>query len=184
MAAAIVGEVEALAAEMHPRVTDDHRRLFPEFPATPFNLGTISGGTADNMIADRCELVVAFRPAPGLDPAALLDEVVQRLRRAASLHSATAEVRVGEVVVTPPMSSPPSGRLHDVLLELTGAGASFGAPYATDGGQLECAGIRSWICGPGDLAQAHRPDESITLDALARGAELLADVVECCCCRP
>lgn len=182
VSAAIAWEVEAIAAEMPTRVTEEQRRLFPEFPAIPFNLGTIHGGSADNMIADRCELVVAFRPAPGSDPKALLEEVVDRARAAASRHSPTAELLVDDVVITPPMSSPETGNLIHLLLELTGAAGASGAPYATDGGQLERAGIRSLICGPGDLAQAHRPDESITIAAFDRGAELLHSVIEGMCC--
>lgn len=186
VAATIAQEIEAIAAEMPTRVTDDHRRLFPAFPSIPFNLGTIHGGSADNMIADRCELVVAFRPAPGSDARALLEEVVDRARATASRHSPAAEVLIDDVVITPPMSSPGTGHLIHLLLELTGSANASGAPYATDGGQLERAGIRSLICGPGDLAQAHRPDESITLAALDRGAELLHSVIErtCCLARP
>jgi acetylornithine deacetylase len=180
-AAAAVREVEALAAEMPGRVDDDARILFPELPYVPFNLGTIAGGTADNMIAERCELVVAFRQAPGQDAAPLLAELEDRVRRVVASTYPGARVELGDVIETPSMVSPAHGPLLDELLRVAGAASAGGAPYATDGGQLARAGIRSYICGPGELEQAHQPDESLPLADLVRGLGLLEDLVAARC---
>ena len=56
-----------------------------------------------------------------------------------------------------------------------------GAPYCTDGGQFKEAGIDSLICGPGDLDQAHQPDESIGREAFESGAEIVLRVLERMC---
>ena len=80
MAAAAARAVTELAHAVATRVTAGDRRLFPEFPAVPFNLGTITGGTADNMIAEQCELIVGFRQVPGSDPEELLAELETRDR--------------------------------------------------------------------------------------------------------
>jgi hypothetical protein len=66
----------------------------------------------------------------------------------------------------------------ETLAELTGCRDPRGAPFATDGGELEAAGIRSVICGPGELEQAHRPDESLPISHLRRGSELIREVVD------
>ncbi len=179
--AAAIREVETLAGEMPGRVGDDARALFPELPWVPFNLGTIAGGTADNMIAERCELVVAFRQAPGQDAAPLLAELEDRVRRAVSAAYPGAAVELGDVVETPSMVSPTDSPLLRDLLAATGAATAAGAPFATDGGQLARAGIRSYVCGPGELEQAHQPDESLPIDDLVRGAELLDRLVAARC---
>jgi acetylornithine deacetylase len=79
------------------------------------------------------------------------------------------------------MSSPASGRLARTLTELTGCQHLRGAPFATDGGQLEGTGMRSVICGPGELGEAHRPNESLPIAHLRRGTELVREVVARCC---
>lgn len=175
-------ELNSLERELLGRTTPDGRRLFPEFPAAAINLGIIAGGTADNMIADRCELTVGLRPLPGDDPELLVREVERRMREAVRRRFPAAVLTLVEREVTPAMSSPADGRLAQALAELTGCRDPRGAPFATDGGELEAAGIRSVICGPGELEQAHRPDESLPITHLRRGAELIREVVARTCC--
>ena len=40
------------------------RDLFAAAPCTTFNVGTLHGGTASNMIAERCDLTLSYRPPP------------------------------------------------------------------------------------------------------------------------
>ena len=58
---------------------------------------------------------------------------------------------------------------------------SAGAPYCTDGGHFAQAGIACLVCGPGDLDQAHQPDESIRIAALERGRDVVPRVLERLC---
>ena len=177
-AAAVARAVTELAEDVATRVTASDRRLFPEFPAVPFNLGTIHGGTADNMIAERCELIVGFRQVPGGDPEELLGELETRVREAVVSETPGATVTLDDVVLTPSMSSPTDSGTCRVLCGLVGENQPVGAPFATDGGQFERIGIRSWICGPGALEQAHQPDESLPVAALDAGLELVEALVE------
>ena len=39
--------------------------------------------------------------------------------------------------------------------------------YGTEAGQFQRAGVQSIICGPGDIAQAHTPNEWIELEQLS-----------------
>ena len=175
-------ELNLLEQELLGRTTPEDRLLFPEFPAAAINLGLIAGGTADNMIADRCELTIGLRPLPGDDPVELVREVEHRMREAVRRRFPAAELSLVERGITPAMSSPPDGRLAQTLAELTGCGHLRGAPFATDGGRFEAVGLHSVICGPGELEQAHRPDESLPVAHLRRGAELIRDVVARLCC--
>ena len=71
--------------------------------------------------------------------------------------------------------------LEAALFEFLEAETCSGAPYCTDGGQFKQAGIDSLICGPGDLDQAHQPDESIGREAFESGAEIVLRVLERLC---
>ena len=173
--------LNALEEDLSARVTMEGRRLFPDFPATALNLGTIAGGTADNMIAERCELTIGLRPLPGDDPARLIDEVEERMAAAIRDRYPNAVLSFVEVETTPAMASPADGRLVRVLAELTGCEHLLGAPFATDGGRFEAIGIHSVICGPGELEQAHQPDESMSLANLRRGTELVRELIQRIC---
>ncbi len=174
-------ELNAMEQDLLGRTTPEGRRLFPELPAAAINLGLITGGTADNMIADRCELTIGLRPLPGDDPELLIREVELRMTGAARRRFPAAELSLVEREVTPAMSSPADGRLARTLAELSGCRHLRGAPFATDGGQLEGIGIHSVICGPGELEQAHRPDESLPISSLRRGAELIRELITRVC---
>jgi len=72
--------------------------------------------------------------------------------------------------------------LESALLRITGASAVSGAPFCTDGGWFALSGIDSLICGPGEYAQAHQPNESIGRAAFQRGPGLILEVIEKLCC--
>ncbi len=49
--------------------------------------------------------------------------------------------------------------------------------YGTEAGLFANAGIPSVVCGPGDIAQAHSPDEFIDLDQIALCEDFIDDVI-------
>ena len=56
-----------------------------------------------------------------------------------------------------------------------------GVPFCTDGGQFAGAGIDSIVCGPGELDQAHQPNESLPREAFEIGPERILEVVRRLC---
>jgi acetylornithine deacetylase len=81
----------------------------------------------------------------------------------------------------PPMASRLGTSLEQALLQVTGEQTVSGAPFCTDGGWFANAGISSLICGPGEYAQAHQPNESIPRGALDRGTAMVLQVIERLC---
>lgn len=188
-AIAVMGRVitciGAYQAELRAAPVAADAEDFPECPYVPLNFGVVSGGTADNMIADRCTLSVSYRPLPGSDPRAVHAEVVRRLA-AADLRdpgapSVAARVDVSEPEVVAGMRSPRGSALEAALFATLGGDTSSGAPFATDAGALESGGIASLICGPGELEQAHQPDESMPRTAFEAGVDVVRAVVTRLC---
>jgi acetylornithine deacetylase len=159
--------------------------VFPESPYTTLNFGSINGGTAANMIAEECRLIVSYRPLPQTDPLAVYGEISQRLQEIDSRdygspdHRATIEV--GQPFVVPPLLSPRGTSLEKVLFTVLDRRTSSGAPFATDGCQFALGGIASLICGPGDLEQAHQPNESMRREAFENGTAVVLQVVNKLC---
>jgi acetylornithine deacetylase len=61
----------------------------------------------------------------------------------------------------PGMALPADHPLTTVVKQIAGSNSAGKVSYGTEGGFFETAGIPTIICGPGDIAQAHQPDEWI-----------------------
>src|SRR6185295_9420619 len=61
-----------------------HRELFPEVPFVPLNLGTVHGGSAINVVPDRCAVEIGVRPLPGIPSEELIKRVSRAIREAAA----------------------------------------------------------------------------------------------------
>jgi acetylornithine deacetylase len=187
-AAEVAARLGRLQAERRAKPSARFAALFPEAPYTTFNLGTIHGGSASNMIAESCTLSVSYRPLPDEDALAFWRDARERLL-GEPLRDPGSDLPLG-VEIAPALAAPgllaPRGtRLEAELLAEFGGSPSEvgGAPYCTDAGRFAAAGIDSLICGPGDLAQAHQPNESISRAALASGVEKIVAIASRLCGR-
>ena len=188
-AIAVMGKVMEVLGKLQRERASSHSAAFAEaFPESPYdvlNLGTISGGIALNMIAEECRLRLSYRSLPDVDPSELHREIERRVGEidtrdfSGGAHRAT--ISVGRPQIVPPLLSERGTPLEHALAEVTGAKTSRGALYGTDGGHLALSGFTSLICGPGDLEQAHQPNESIRRDAFERGPEMILRVIDRMC---
>ena len=48
-----------------------------------------------------------------------------------------------------------------LALQWTGGNRTYAVPYGTEAGIFRAQGISTVICGPGDIAQAHQPNEFV-----------------------
>lgn len=177
-----IDAVRGVARSAAAHIGEEEARLYPEHPATPFNVGIIRGGCAINMIPETCEVALGFRPALKEG----IDLTLQQLRTAIAQRIEVswpgAEVQFGEVIVTPPLERSADGRTAAALREIAGASELLGAPYATDAAHLQRLGIRCYIWGPGEIEQAHQPNESMPIRSLAELPDRLDTLVRSVCC--
>lgn len=182
-AAMLVVELDRIAEDLKRR-GDPTGRFDP--PHTTVHVGTLEGGTARNIVPLRAALHWEFRGVPGLDQA----EVPDRLARFAEAHvlprlraAAPEAAVVTELEVAVPGLDPDPGSVAEALaLRLVGSNRTTTVSFATEGGHFQRAGVPTVVCGPGDIAQAHKPDEYVEVSELARclgflerlGAELAA----------
>jgi acetylornithine deacetylase len=148
-------------------------------PAFTVNCGTIRGGTAANVIAAECEMVFEVRHDIDHDPV----EVLSRFFAAAdALHQRLAAVGGGVerhlITSYPAMSTDTSIPAFAQAVRLADTGASSALDFGTEGGLLAAAiDAPVMICGPGDIADAHRPDESVAVEQLERCAHLVRQLI-------
>ncbi|HVB25188.1 MAG TPA: M20 family metallopeptidase [Ktedonobacteraceae bacterium] len=162
---------------LQQQVSSENARLFPEFPASVFNFGVIAGGMAPNMIAESCSLTTSIRIAPGDKLEDILADVREKIDstivKSMRQNCSECGVSIGRMTIVPPMSSPTQDAFCELLCRVMDTQAEMGAPYATDGGQFQRAGIHSYICGPGLLEEAHQPNESMPVRNFFTGLEKL-----------
>jgi acetylornithine deacetylase len=143
--------------------------FFPDAPFVSLSVGTIRGGTADNIIPDECTMSVGFR----LLPQASRDEVLHRIVAAANHAAGDDPVEVVDCGEGPPMLLDEQARIYQALCRLVGQEKTVSASYATDAGWLSRTGMQCAIWGPGSIAVAHKPNEFMPMAEYARGRELL-----------
>jgi acetylornithine deacetylase len=171
--------------ELTVRPPGKYAEIFPDAPCDVLNFGTVHGGIALNMIAEECKLRVSYRTLPDADPLGVYREIERRVGALDAFDYAgrehRAKIEMALLNVVPPLDSPRGTALEAVLFDVTGAKTSGGALYGTDGAWFTGAGITSLICGPGDLEQAHQPNEHIRRDAFERGTAIIHQVIERLC---
>jgi acetylornithine deacetylase len=144
------------------------------------NVGTIAGGRLVNVIADRAELDFEVRHQAGVDPDDMLASVRAEIELVrAELGAVGGEVEVTETVSYPPLATPADNDAVALVERLADRGRAGSISFGTEGGLLaDALGATVVICGPGDIANAHCPDEFVTLDQLERCADLVSALFE------
>lgn len=144
-------------------------------PGTTFSVGTIHGGTATNVVPERCELTWEVRPLPEV-PEAELDALTDG---PADL-GAGFEVRHELLARVPALIPSGNAAAADRVGALLGDERRETRAFVTEGGLYAAAGIPAVVCGPGRLDQAHRPDESVAVAALEAHAALVEALITSC----
>ena len=146
-------------------------------PWTTVNVGRLSGGVAHNVIPGKAEVEWEMRPVQYGD-AEFVKEALQRLvdedllpaMRAVSPWSDIVTEIIGEVAGLEPMQD---NAARDLVMALTGQNACELVPFGTEAGLFQSLGCSVVVCGPGSIAQAHKPDEYVARDQLSQCMDML-----------
>lgn len=153
-----------------------------DVPFSTVSVGLINGGSAPNVIPSLCELHIEARPLVAGDDIYIVNqvrelianEVLPRLRRTA----ANADVTVTEVDSLPPFVRDASSSAESLVKRLTGSSDVEAVSYATEAGFFQSAGLPTVVFGPGNIRQAHQPDEYISVSQLEAGEDFLQRIVK------
>ncbi|HXU44304.1 MAG TPA: M20/M25/M40 family metallo-hydrolase, partial [Thermoanaerobaculia bacterium] len=165
---------ETLEREGAPSARD-----FPEVPYAALNVGTVHGGSAINVVPDACTVEIGVRTMAGLES----DLLAPRVERTIASVPLPRGVRVATEVLSdsPPMELAEAAPIHRLLCGLVGQSAGKSVAFATDAGWLARAGFDCAIFGPGTIAVAHKPNESVPKAELVRAREVLERAIERMC---
>jgi acetylornithine deacetylase len=139
---------------------------------TTVNIGRIAGGSAINIVPERCEVVWEFRPPDEAAAGAVLAEIerfVPELPRDVTVET----LPLARVL---PLDCAANSPAVSVARQLGGLWPPLAMPFGTEAGFFQQAGIPALVCGPGSIAQAHQPDEWIDASELVAADRFLARV--------
>ena len=139
-------------------------------PFTTVQTGLIQGGRALNIVPAECTFDFEVRTLPQDDAQQVAEELehyAQRelLPQMRAVNSDT-EIRFYPLSSYPGLYTAAQSAAAQLLAHLTGSEAFSTVAFGTEGGLFHQAGIPSVICGPGSMAQGHKPDEFITIEQL------------------
>ena len=146
-------------------------------PWTTLQVGRIAGGVAHNVIAGQCSVEWEMRPVQAGDAdfvkrdiGTYVDTVLRPAMHSVSPQADIVTRTIGEVAGLQVVDE---SEARDIVFELTGTTEADVVAFGTEAGLFQALGMSVVVCGPGSIAQAHKPDEYIALDQLSACLDML-----------
>lgn len=145
----------------------------------------VAGGVASNVVPDRARATLDIRTLPGQSGADIRWSIERLAGQIAARHGLRVEVinRGERVALDTPIDHPLARACVQAAEAALGHPPGIcGLTGATDATELVPAlGVPFVICGPGQMAQAHQPNEFVTLPALAASVEIYVRLARMLC---
>jgi len=153
--------------------TDD--RFHPNH--TSIHVGTIRGGSAFNIIANECSFDWDFRNIPLDDAQDIIDDFqaycAERIELRRKIFPGFNITHSAMHPPVPPLDTAEDEPIVDLIKQISGNSVVSTVAFAAEAGQFSNAGFPSVICGPGDIAQAHRANEFCAVAQLEGCMEMI-----------
>jgi acetylornithine deacetylase len=174
VAARMIGELERIEAAEKAQARS--ARFTPDY--TSLQVGLIAGGTSANIVPRSCRFSFDVRALPGADPLCIMRTLeayaARELLPAMRSVSPTADICVRPTNLSPAFAAAPGSEAVALAMRLAGRNETLAVSYGTEAGLFQEGGCDTVICGPGDIAQAHKPDEFVEVAELDRCMAFLA----------
>jgi acetylornithine deacetylase len=150
-------------------------------PWTTLHVGIIHGGTAHNITAKDCTFILSARCIPEEPVDHWLDRMrAEILRVEEGMKSIRPETGITfeERWNVPGLAAETDGAAEALVRHLTGENGTKVVSYGTEAGQFQAAGYSAVVCGPGNIAQAHQPNEYLTIEQFRKGEAFMARLLD------
>jgi succinyl-diaminopimelate desuccinylase len=169
----------ALVEEFHRSVI--RRRKHPLVGEASLTITRVMAGTADNVLPDRCDLLLDRRIIPGEDEDAVKAELSDLLARASSESGVHAEILEYKPTTGGATETVPD---HPIVVASLAASKRHGSkvtePQGFQGGcdlvHFRSVGAQGTVIGPGSLALAHKPDVFVPIEEFVTASLIYRDV--------
>jgi len=137
---------------------------------TTLHVGLIDGGTALNIVPNYCQFDFEIRNLPADNPKKIIDEIKIKAQEIISpiqdQHPA-AKINIEVTNEYPALNTLTDSDVVEFIRQLTDSNTLGKIAFGTEAGLFTRElGIETIVLGPGDIQQAHKPDEYISIDQL------------------
>jgi acetylornithine deacetylase len=163
--------------KMHrEKIEDGARDEMFDLPHTTIHVGVVNGGSAVNIVPNQCTFDFEFRYVPADNPQEIMDRFTAFIKNDLEPEMKAIDPNCGFQLIERSVIPGLNIDADEDVVRLAKACASRNdhgkVAYGTEAGLFQSmASIPTVVCGPGDISQAHRPDEFISLEQLRKGSE-------------
>jgi acetylornithine deacetylase len=150
-------------------------------PYTTLSTGLIRGGIAANVVPKECEFQFDLRTLPHASAESLYQEIrayADLLAREMRAVEPQAGIELEWASQTVGLAAAESDAIVQWAMRLARSNSTGKVSYGTEAGLFQQMGVSSVILGPGDIAEAHRPNEFVALEQLAQCETFMGRIVE------
>lgn len=153
-----------------------------DIPYTTVHVGRMNAGVALNIVPNLCQIDFEIRNIAADNAETILD----RLRKDADDIAQRSRGRAAEAAIDieifntyPGLDTPANSQAVAFVKSLTGANGTIKVAFGTEGGLFSRdVGTPTVVCGPGSMAQGHKPDEFVSVEQMHRCDDMLAKLLE------
>jgi acetylornithine deacetylase len=173
--------IQALQARQEALATGGARDDDYDIPYSTIHAGMMRGGTALNIVPNRCEIDFEIRNIAEDDPADILAGIAADAEAIAERHHnrfPMACIEIEEVSGYPGLATRPDAPAVRLLARLLDDETTLKVAFGTEGGLFdESLGLSTAVCGPGSMNEGHKPDEFVSRAQLESCDAMLARLV-------
>ena len=176
-AASLIGFVDDLARRWRDEGPYDEGYVVPY---TTIGVNVIDGGIAGNTVPALCRLKLDYRTIAAVDPAEVLANIrakAAEIEAAMRAEQPSASVEVSVAAAVPGLDNGPDSEAAALAVQLGATPSDDKVTYGTEAGQFASIGVDTVVCGPGDIAQAHAPDEFVELAQIEECERFIAALI-------
>jgi acetylornithine deacetylase len=177
-AAKLIVFIRQIAERLAQSETRDYGFIVPY---STLSTGVIQGGIAANVVPKDCHFQFDLRTLPQASPQALYDEIrayAEGLAREMQSTDPAAGIDLKWVSQTVGLAASETDKIVRWAMQLSRNSSVGKVSYGTEAGLFQQMGVPSVICGPGDIAEAHRANEFVALEQLAQCEAFMQRILE------
>ncbi|MEX2519613.1 MAG: acetylornithine deacetylase [Paracoccaceae bacterium] len=151
-----------------------------DIPYTTLHVGRVVGGVALNIVPNLAVVDFEIRHLAGDDAGAIIAGLAAEADAiAAATGEPEAAIRIETVMEYPGLDTAPDAAITAFVKSLTGANGAIKVAYGTEGGLFSARlGVPAIVCGPGSMAQGHKPDEFVSREQMMKCDAMLDALID------
>ncbi len=150
-------------------------------PYSTISIGLIKGGIALNIIPKYCEIEFEIRDTPEINSEKILEQIKSFLK---SLEKKMKKIN-NKCFITfkntndfPPLKTDEKKKIIQMALQKLQSNSINSVSFGTEAGVFNKLGFETIVCGPGNIEQAHRPNEFIEESQIIKCRSFLKNIIE------